>query len=172
MADRTRAEPPLHPAAQGYAALFNEIAILAQLSRARIEARLPDGVTFAQFGVLNHLTRLGDGQTPLALARAFQVPKTTMSHVLAGLAARGLVAVAPNPRDGRGKIVRLTAAGAAFRGAALASVAPDILRIAAALPAELPDGLLPGLAQLRMVLDRDRDGNGDADGDADGDPRG
>jgi DNA-binding MarR family transcriptional regulator len=91
-----------------YFELFNEIGILAQLSRALFEARLPKGLTVPHFSVLNHLVRLGDGKTPLALARAFQVPKTTRTHTLSGLEARGLVDLAPNPRDGRSKRVRLT----------------------------------------------------------------
>ena len=53
---------------------FTEAGILAQLSRALFEARLPEGFTLSQFTVLNHLTRVKDGRTPLELARAFQVP--------------------------------------------------------------------------------------------------
>ena len=54
-----------------YFALFNEIGIIAQLSRALFEARLPEGIHLPQFAVINHMVRLGDGKTPLALARAF-----------------------------------------------------------------------------------------------------
>jgi hypothetical protein len=62
-----------------YFRLFNEIGIIEQLSRARFEARLPKGVLVPHFTVLNHLMRVEDGRTPLELARAFQVPKTTLS---------------------------------------------------------------------------------------------
>lgn len=51
-------------------AFFNEVGIINQLSSALFQARLPDGVTLAQFTVLNHLIRVRDGQTPLAMARA------------------------------------------------------------------------------------------------------
>jgi DNA-binding MarR family transcriptional regulator len=77
--------------------LFNEIGIIEQLSRALFEARLPKGVTRPHFSVLNHLMRVADGRTPLELARAFQVPKTTLSHTLAAGEAR-LDRDAPEPR--------------------------------------------------------------------------
>jgi hypothetical protein len=77
--------------------LFNEIGIIEQLSRARFEARLPQGVTGPHFSVLNHLMRVADGRTPLELARAFQVPKTTLSHTL-GAGETRLDRDAPEPR--------------------------------------------------------------------------
>ena len=67
---------------------FNEIGIIAQLSRTLLEARLPDGMTAMHFFIVNHLIRVADGRTPLDLARAFQVPKTSMTHSLAGLERR------------------------------------------------------------------------------------
>ena len=140
-----------------YFRLFNEIGIIAQLSRALFEARLPPGFVVAQFGVLNHLVRVGDGKTPLALARAFQVPKTSMTHSLAVLERAGLIAFAPNPEDGRSKLVTITEAGRAFRQSAIDSLDPDMARIAAAIPPDQVAGLLPGLEALREFLDRDRD---------------
>ncbi len=140
-----------------YFRLFNEIGILAQLSRALFEARLPPGFVLAQFAVLNHLVRVRDGQTPLALARAFQVPKTSMTHSLAVLEREGLIAFTPNPEDGRSKLVTLTDAGRAFRQSAIASLGPDMARIAAAVPPEEVAALLPGLEALRKFLDADRD---------------
>ena len=80
-----------------YFSFFNEIGIIAQLSRAAMEVRLPNGLTLPHFSVVNHLTRVRDGQTPLALAKAFQVPKTTMTHTLAGLLKHGFVDMRPNP---------------------------------------------------------------------------
>lgn len=133
-------------------AVFTEIGILSQLSRAAFEARLPPGVLLPHFSVLNHLTRVQDGRTLLDMARAFQVPKTTMSHTVAGLERRGLVALRPNPDDGRSKRVWLTDAGRAFRAEAVAAVAPDI----AGLPADLLRDLLPKLAELRAIMDARR----------------
>lgn len=137
--------------------MLNEIGIIAQLSRTLMESRLPEGMALPHFSVLNHCVRLGDGRTPLDLARAFQVPKTTMTHTLAVLEARGLIVMDPNPKDGRGKLVRLTPAGRALRETAIARLAPATARLAAAAGEPLPDQLLAGLRRLRVLLDRDRD---------------
>lgn len=137
--------------------LFNEIGIIAQLSRAVFEARLPEGLILPHFAVVNHLIRVEDGRTPLALARAFQVPKTTMTHTLSGLARRGLVEMRPNPRDGRSKRVWLTAAGRRFREQAIASLAPDLAAVAGEFPVDRVRTILPHLSDLRSRMDRMRD---------------
>lgn len=138
-------------------ALFNEVGIIEQLSRTLFEAKLPDGVTVPHFGVLSHLHRVRDGQTPLRLARAFQVPKTSMTNTLAGLERRGLVEMRPNPGDGRSKCVWLTLQGRAFYGDAIASLTPDLERLDAALDGERLAALVPELSRLREWLDADRD---------------
>ena len=111
-------------------AFFNEVGILNQLATTLFNKRLPDGVTVAHFSVLNHLIRVRDGQTPLTLASAFQVPKTTMTHTLLGLEARGLVETRPNPKDGRSKQVWLTPTGRAFRDEAIGLLAGDVAAMA------------------------------------------
>lgn len=140
-----------------YFRLFNEIGIIEQLSRNMFEARLPPGFVLAQFSVLNHLVRLGDGRTPMAIAQAFQVPKTSMTHSLAVLERAGLIEIRKNPKDGRSKLVFITDAGRKFRLDAIASLAPDIARVAAAFPADKVVSLLPDLEMLRKFLDADRD---------------
>lgn len=137
-------------------ALFNEIGIMEQLSRTLFQSRLEDGLTVQHFSVLNHLCRLGDGKTPMTLARAFQVPKTTMSHTLAGLERRALVTLAPNPEDGRGKLVFITEAGRQRRDTSIEALAPDILRLLPHFSAEEARALLPGLAKIRAILDESR----------------
>ena len=137
--------------------LFNEIGIIGQLSRTILEARLPSGFVLAQFSVLNHLERVGDGRTPLAIAQAFQVPKTSMTHSLAVLEREGLIQMRSNPKDGRSKLVYITAAGRKFRQDAINSLGPDLTRIAAAFPPDLVERLLPDLEMLRKFLDKDRD---------------
>jgi DNA-binding MarR family transcriptional regulator len=140
-----------------YFALLNEASIVAQLARALFEASATGDVSLPQFGVLNHLVRLGDGRTPHAIAAAFQVPRPSMTHTLGLLEARGLIAMRGNPRDGRSKLVHLTPAGRAAREAAIAGLAPALARIAAAFPPERAEALLPLLSGLRAVLDADRD---------------
>jgi len=73
-----------------FSAFFLEVGILAQLSRTLFSLRLPPGISVSQFTVLNHLVRVRDGGTPLELARAFQVPKTSMTHSLNVLERHGL----------------------------------------------------------------------------------
>jgi DNA-binding MarR family transcriptional regulator len=139
-------------------ALFNEIGIIAQLSGSLFERRLPEGFLVSHFAVLNHLVRLGDGRTPLEIARAFQVPKTTMTHTLQGLEKAGLIAFAPNPADGRSKCVMLTDAGRTFRDTAIAALGPDLARLATAIPPARIAEILPLLAEVRVWLDRERGG--------------
>jgi DNA-binding MarR family transcriptional regulator len=138
-------------------AFFNEVAIIGQLAGSLFERRLPEGFLVSHFGVLNHLARLGDGKTPLALARAFQVPKTTMTHTLAGLEKAGLIRFAPNPKDGRSKCVMLTDPGRGFRDEAIARLGPDLQAIARAIPSDRVATILPLLAEMRGWLDRERD---------------
>ena len=136
---------------------FNEIGIINQLSTALFQKRVPDGVTGAQFSVLNHLTRVMDGQTPLKLASAFQVPKTSMTHTLAGLEKRGLVEMRPNERDGRSKTVWLTPAGRTFREMSIASLMADMARLQSQLDVPAMVNAVPTLSEVRKVLDQDRD---------------
>jgi DNA-binding MarR family transcriptional regulator len=140
-----------------YFGFFTEVGILSQLSRALFEARLPPGFTLSQFTVLNHLIRVSDGRTPLELARAFQVPKTSMTHSLAVLDRHGLIEMRPNARDGRSKRVWITDKGRAFRQAAISDLGPDIGALAAAFPADQIAAVLPTLADLRRIMDAMRD---------------
>jgi DNA-binding MarR family transcriptional regulator len=142
-----------------YFGFFNEIGIIGQLSSALLEKRLPKGLLVSHFSVLNHLVRVEDGRTPLDLARAFQVPKTTMSHTLSVLEKRGLVALGPNPRDARSKLVWLTDAGRQFRDDAIAALEPDMAILAEQFSAEEIEDLSSRLRLVREFLDRQRDPN-------------
>lgn len=139
-----------------YFALFNEIGIIEQLSRTVFQARLPDGFLVTHFGVLNHLVRVGDGPTPLDLARAFQVPKTSMGHTLSVLAEHGLVEMRPNPDDGRSKRVWLTDAGRRFREDAIASLIPDLEALATRLSEPKARQIVGQLTEIREYLDAAR----------------
>ena len=138
-------------------AFFTEVGIINQLASALFQKRLPDGVTVAQFSVLNHLIRVRDGQTPLAMARAFQIPKTSLTHSLAGLERRGLVETRANPKDGRSKQVWLTEAGRRFRDAAIESVAGDMAELTRRIDAGDIARVVPVLAEIRQAMDEMRD---------------
>ena len=134
-------------------AVFNEIGIIEQLSRARLEARLPDGLIAPHFTVLNHLMRVGDGTTPLRMARAFQVPKTTLTHTLKGLETRALIEMRPNPEDGRSKTVWITDAGRTLRNQTIGQMAPDMMRLLEGFDVEALIAMRPVLSALRELLD-------------------
>jgi DNA-binding MarR family transcriptional regulator len=137
--------------------IFNEIGIIEQLSRALFEARLPTGVLASHFSVLNHLVRVADGRTPLELANAFQLPKTTLSHTLMLLERRGWIEMRPNPEDKRSKRVWLTEAGRRFREEAIGALTPDIEVLLDRIDGAVVTELLPRLEELRQVLDANRD---------------
>ena len=140
-----------------YFQLFNEIGIIDQLARAMFEARLPEGILVSHFAILNHLVRVRDGQTPLALARAFQTPKTTITHTVSVLVRHGFVELRPNPKDGRSKCVFISEEGRAFRDQAIAALAPDLAEIAAIFPPKKIEPLIEGLEALRVWMDVRRD---------------
>ena len=133
--------------------LFNEVGIIEQISRSFLEARLPDGLIAPHFAVVNHLIRVEDGRTPMDLARAFQVPKTSMTHTLAGLEKHGFVDMRPNPDDGRSKRVWLTPAGWAFREKAIADLGPVFADLAKGLDPDKIAEIVPVLENIRVFID-------------------
>jgi DNA-binding MarR family transcriptional regulator len=137
--------------------VFNEIGIIEQLSRAILEARLPHGLIAPHFTVLNHLCRVADGRTPMEMARAFQVPKTSMTHTLKGLESHGLVELRPNAEDGRSKRVWLTQAGRALRDQAIADLGPEFAKLARGFDMDRLVAIQPVLSDLRQYLDAARD---------------
>lgn len=151
-----KGSPPSGPGV--YFGVLNEIGIIEQLSRTLLEARLPDGLIAPHFTVLNHLIRVHDGRTPLELARAFQVPKTSMSHTLAGLERHELVEMRPNPDDRRSKQVWLTEQGRAVREGTIAALAGDLADISEVLSPQDVVTIMPMLTRLRVWLDQRRDG--------------
>lgn len=134
--------------------VFNEIGIIEQLARTRVERVLP--ITLAQFSVLNNFVRLGGERSPAGLADAFQVTRQTMTSTLGRLEAAGLVAIRPDPGDGRAKIVSITEAGRAMRQRCLDAQAPLLAELQVLLPEAELAALLPGLRRLRMLLDSNR----------------
>ena len=136
-----------------YFNFFNEIGIIEQLSRAHLEAHLPDGFLISHFSVLNHLVRVQDGQTPLFLAQAFQVPKTTMTHTLSILERHKLIEFQPNPKDKRSKCVHITEAGQTFRQQAIENLVPYLKDMSKVFSEKHIVDLTAGLADIRKFLD-------------------
>ena len=135
---------------------FNEIGIIEQLGRAKFESVLPDGLKMSQFAVLNHLVRLDGDWNPVRLANAFQVTKGAMTNTVQRLESRGLVKVVSDPRDGRGKLVRLTAAGRKIREQCIRNTNPMLDELAARFDKKRFANALPLLEEVRKYLDEHR----------------
>ncbi len=136
--------------------LLNEVGIVAQLSATLFERVMPEGMTLAQFTVLNHFVRLGGTRRPSDLASAFQVSRGTMTSTLSRLEAKGLVALSPDESDGRGRIVAITEAGRAMREDCIAALRPIMADIEARLGAQTIEAAIAPLVALRQDLDRRR----------------
>lgn len=136
--------------------LLTEAGIIEQLARNQLERSLPDGLKMPQFGVLNHLVRLGGDWSPIRLANAFQVTKGAMTNTLQRLEKRGLVKVAADPEDGRGKLVSITKKGRAMRARCVKSVGPLIADLSAELSEKELGMALPVLGKVRRYLDTHR----------------
>jgi len=136
--------------------VFTEIGIIDQLVTARLERSLPEGMSAAQFGVLTHFCRRGGSQTPVELARAFQVTKGAMTNTVQRLEAQGFVDVVPDQTDGRRKLVTMTAKGAAAYEQAIAALRPYYAGLREAFTPEEFEAALPFLRALRVWLDENR----------------
>src|SRR4051812_14264315 len=100
-------------------AVFDEIGLIAYMVRSAIARKLPDGLNYPQFEVLNLLARRGDGLSPLQIAQSLQITKSGLTNTLQRLCARGLVLVETCEADGRRKRIWLTAEGRLTYGQAL-----------------------------------------------------
>ncbi len=159
MSARPAPAPAPAPTAKADPAAFrvlNEIGIIDQLARNRFERVLPQGLSIAQFTVLNHFVRLGGEPSLVALSRAFQVSKPAMGKLVHRLAEQGLLDVRADPDDARGKRVTITESGIAMRHACVAALAPEVARLHDALGDDGFERLLPDLQRLRQWLDAHR----------------
>lgn len=136
--------------------VLNEIGIIDQLAQNRAARLLAPALNLPQFFVLNHLTRLDGPCSLVQIANAIQVTKGAMSNTVARLQAKGLLAVLPDPLDGRGKQVSLTDAGRAARQAAVAQLGDGLAELAAVVPAADWRQTLALLRPLRVWFDTQR----------------
>lgn len=135
---------------------ITEITIISHLAQSLIERVLPDGMTQSQFGLLNHFARRGGEETPAQLAAAFQVTKGAVTNTLQRLEILGLIAIRPDPGDGRQKLVSITAAGLEAQEAAFQALGPKLEAIRAEIPQADFAAALPFLSRLRAWLDENR----------------
>lgn len=137
---------------------FTEVGIIQQLISTKLESLLPGRMSATQFGILGHLSRRPQGETPLQLSNAFQVPKTSMTHMLAVLQKHEFVTVEPHPIDGRSKVARATEKGRAFLGECMGRMSLQLAPVMAALTVRPFADALPHLQRIREALDAERDG--------------
>jgi DNA-binding MarR family transcriptional regulator len=132
------------------------IAIVGRLLRATaLTLRRSDdvlalrGLTRGEFDLLSALRRAGGPQKPSALTTVSLASPAATTKRLKALAERGFVVRAPDPDDGRGALIALTAAGVELVDSAL----PDLLErerdLLAGVPADRRDDVV---AALRLLL--------------------
>jgi DNA-binding MarR family transcriptional regulator len=143
--------------------VMNEVQIVSQLWSNEMRQVMPEGLSVAQFSVLNWFSRVDDEATPGRLARAFQVTKGAMTHTLGKLLDAGLVTISPDPTSGRRKIVRRTPRGATLREAAIANTFEILGDFASDLDAGRLKRILPTLRLMRRHLDAKREARHAAD---------
>lgn len=136
-------------------AVMTEISIIAHLADNAFARRLPDGLTTAQFAVLNHLLRLEVQQTIGELARALQVSQPTMSSTVKRLEEKGLVMLVPDLDDRRIRRVSVSPAGTKARNQAVKALDATKSELAVLSQKEWTQ-LLPLLSRLRVALDSAR----------------
>lgn len=133
---------------------FNEIGIIDQLMSAMLTNTLPQGMTKAQFTVLNHFVRLDIAEkSPADLASAFQVRRPTITSTLARLESGGFIAIRIDPKDRRGKLVSITAAGREMRENCIVVLEQLDPMIEPIVSDKEIQGMLPMLRKLRLGLD-------------------
>lgn len=134
--------------------VLTEISIIAHLADNIFASILPDGLTTAQFGVLNHLLRLNRQETISELANAMQVSQPTMSSTVKKLEKKGYTQRLADPKDARSKRVYVTNQGRRIRNESVAKI--EILR--QTMPADFNliswTALLPHLTEIRLMFDR------------------
>ncbi|MGJ8569488.1 MAG: MarR family transcriptional regulator [Hoeflea sp.] len=138
-------------------AFFNEITIIDQLVRTLVGKILPDDVHPSHFAIILHLTRMGDGKTPLGLANAMQVTKATMSHSLKVLEKRGFIDTRPCETDARSKQVFLTKAGLTFHDTACEALARAFKHFLRDEHRQIMTDAVPGLVAIHNLLDENRE---------------
>ncbi|GAK44238.1 transcriptional regulator, MarR family [Tepidicaulis marinus] len=137
-------------------AVMTEISIIAHLADNLFARVLPDGLTVAQFAVLNHLLRLKKEETIGELASAHQVSQPTMSSTVRKLEDKKLVRLVPDAGDRRIKRVAVTRAGEAMRGEAVARMRPLAGELLGQIGEEDWARIHPVLTRLRILLDKAR----------------
>ena len=141
-------EPEDHPDVQ----VFDEIRYIEHLVRTTITRKLPVGLNYPQFEVLNLLARRGDGVAPGDIARSLQMTKSGLTNTLQRLCARKLAHVETCANDGRRKQVWLTPEGWQAYRQAMTAIRPRMETLRGGFTAKEFREALPFLRALRNWL--------------------
>lgn len=133
-------------------ALFSELLMLDQLSRASVAKVMPKGMELSHFMVLNHLAQSHTEKSPGQLAKSFHLTRGAMTNTLNKLEWAGWVHVRPDWDDARRKMVAISPAGQAARDAAIAGIAPVIEDVVTKVGEDKVRAALPVLRDLRGKL--------------------
>ena len=136
--------------------LFHEVTLIDQLASRRLERALPQGLSSAQFGILNHLSRHSEPSSPAQLAAVLSLTKGAVTNLLQKLEAQGLIAIITDPDDGRRKWVSLSETGGAEHQQCLKRLRPLMEEMRLAIGEDGFKAALPFLKQLRLWLDQNR----------------
>jgi DNA-binding MarR family transcriptional regulator len=143
--------------ADGFRAL-SWIGIIEQLQRNRAERLLrPLGLSYAEFAMLSHFSH---GHPPAktvgGIAADMQLLQPAVTKTAAKLLARGALKAGANERDGRSRLLTLTARGRALFERAVTRLAPDIAALFEGWSAGDVARLFEGLDRLKARLDAAR----------------
>lgn len=142
------AEPEDHPDVQ----VFDEIRYIEHLVRTTIARKLPVGLTYPQFEVMNLLSRRGDGITPMDIARALQMTKSGLTNTLQRLCARNLIRVEVCANDGRRKRIWINPEGKQAYVQAMTAIRPRMESLRDGFTQKEFREALPFLKALRTWL--------------------
>ncbi|PHS15898.1 MAG: MarR family transcriptional regulator [Kangiella sp.] len=136
--------------------LFTEIGIISQLSNTLLEKYLPLGLKSSQFALMNHLIRVGGGETHAQLASTMQVTKGAMTNTLNRLKFHDLIRIEQDSIDGRIKRVYITEKGSEIREESITSLSSSMLVLKKDIGLNHFEDVLPFLSSLRKILDSKR----------------
>ena len=139
--------------------IVNWIGILDQLTSTEANRLLkPLGLGLPQFVLLNHFShRPDEARTVTDIARALQQPQPGVTKTVQKLVDKGWLGEQANGRDGRSKLLVLTAAGKARHRAAITALMPSLSRAFADWSVRDQQTLFTLLDRLKLWFDRDRD---------------
>ncbi|MEZ4670878.1 MAG: MarR family transcriptional regulator [Anaerolineae bacterium] len=111
-----------------------------------------DDLTHAHLTVFQHIDSR-KGSRLIDLAESAQITKQSMGYLIDYLESQGYVERVPDERDGRARLIRLTARGQALHATALNLVRDVEVRWRAHLGSERMDNLLDALKDLTTLIE-------------------